>query len=71
MTLLGRATPLAVAVVLAGFIWGFGHAGYPQQPFYYPVTPTWPYVPSGPTWTIADGTVVHGGSSLQRLQTAS
>ena len=25
---------LAVAVVLAGFIWGFGHAGYPQQPFY-------------------------------------
>jgi len=24
----------AVAVVLAGFIWGFGHAGYPQQPFY-------------------------------------
>jgi membrane protease YdiL (CAAX protease family) len=23
-----------VAVVLAGFIWGFGHAGYPQQPFY-------------------------------------
>ena len=22
------------AVVLAGFIWGFGHAGYPQQPFY-------------------------------------
>ena len=25
---------LAVAVVLAGFIWGFGHSGYPQQPFY-------------------------------------
>jgi membrane protease YdiL (CAAX protease family) len=25
---------LAVAVVLAGFIWGFGHAAYPQQPFY-------------------------------------
>ncbi len=25
---------LPVAVVLAGFIWGFGHAGYPQQPFY-------------------------------------
>ena len=24
----------AIAVVLAGFIWGFGHAGYPQQPFY-------------------------------------
>ncbi|SPF53302.1 Abortive infection protein [Candidatus Sulfopaludibacter sp. SbA4] len=24
----------AVAVVLAGFIWGFGHAAYPQQPFY-------------------------------------
>jgi hypothetical protein len=23
-----------VAVVLAAFIWGFGHAGYPQQPFY-------------------------------------
>jgi membrane protease YdiL (CAAX protease family) len=22
------------AVVMAGFIWGFGHAGYPQQPFY-------------------------------------
>jgi membrane protease YdiL (CAAX protease family) len=22
------------AVVLAGFIWGFGHAGYPNQPFY-------------------------------------
>src|SRR5579871_1997273 len=25
---------LPLAVVLAGFIWGFGHAGYPQQPFY-------------------------------------
>lgn len=25
---------LAIAVVLAGFIWGFGHAGYPQQPFF-------------------------------------
>lgn len=25
---------LPAAVVLAGFIWGFGHAGYPQQPFY-------------------------------------
>ena len=25
---------LPVAVVLAGFIWGFGHAAYPQQPFY-------------------------------------
>src|SRR5947199_1045743 len=24
----------AAAVVLAGFIWGFGHAGYPQQPFF-------------------------------------
>ncbi|MFN7992500.1 MAG: type II CAAX endopeptidase family protein [Bryobacteraceae bacterium] len=24
----------AIAVVLAGFIWGFGHAGYPQQPFW-------------------------------------
>jgi membrane protease YdiL (CAAX protease family) len=24
----------AIAVILAGFIWGFGHAGYPQQPFY-------------------------------------
>jgi membrane protease YdiL (CAAX protease family) len=23
-----------VALVLAGFIWGFGHAAYPQQPFY-------------------------------------
>src|SRR6185436_2203945 len=25
---------MLVAVVLAGFLWGFGHAGYPQQPFY-------------------------------------
>jgi membrane protease YdiL (CAAX protease family) len=25
---------LPIAVVLAAFIWGFGHAGYPQQPFY-------------------------------------
>ncbi|HEY1239612.1 MAG TPA: CPBP family intramembrane glutamic endopeptidase [Bryobacteraceae bacterium] len=25
---------LPAAVALAGFIWGFGHAGYPQQPFY-------------------------------------
>lgn len=25
---------MAAALVLAGFIWGFGHAGYPQQPFY-------------------------------------
>ncbi len=24
----------AIAVVIAGFIWGFGHAAYPQQPFY-------------------------------------
>ncbi len=29
---LARST--AIALVLAGFIWGFGHAGYPQQPFY-------------------------------------
>ena len=25
---------LVLAVVLAGFIWGFGHAAYPKQPFY-------------------------------------
>ena len=25
---------LPAAVVLAGFIWGFGHAGYPKQPFF-------------------------------------
>ena len=25
---------VAAAVVLAGFIWGFGHSSYPQQPFY-------------------------------------
>jgi membrane protease YdiL (CAAX protease family) len=25
---------VAIAVVAAGFIWGFGHATYPQQPFY-------------------------------------
>jgi membrane protease YdiL (CAAX protease family) len=25
---------LPAALVLAGFIWGFGHAGYAQQPFY-------------------------------------
>ena len=29
---LARST--AIAVVLAGFIWGFGHSAYPQQPFY-------------------------------------
>lgn len=23
-----------LALVLAGFVWGFGHAGYPQQPFW-------------------------------------
>jgi len=25
---------MVVAIVLAGYIWGFGHAGYAQQPFY-------------------------------------
>jgi membrane protease YdiL (CAAX protease family) len=25
---------IAVAVVVAGFLWGFGHSSYPQQPFY-------------------------------------
>ena len=25
---------IAIGVVLAGFIWGFGHSSYPQQPFY-------------------------------------
>ncbi|MCU1234327.1 MAG: Abortive infection protein [Candidatus Solibacter sp.] len=25
---------IVIAVILAGFIWGFGHAGYPQQPFW-------------------------------------
>jgi membrane protease YdiL (CAAX protease family) len=25
---------LPAAIVLAGFIWGFGHAGYPNQPFF-------------------------------------
>jgi len=25
---------VVLAVVVAGFIWGFGHAAYPQQPFY-------------------------------------
>jgi membrane protease YdiL (CAAX protease family) len=25
---------VVAALILAGFIWGFGHAGYPQQPFY-------------------------------------
>jgi membrane protease YdiL (CAAX protease family) len=25
---------LPAAVILAGFIWGFGHSAYPQQPFY-------------------------------------
>ena len=24
----------AAAIVIAGFVWGFGHAAYPQQPFY-------------------------------------
>jgi membrane protease YdiL (CAAX protease family) len=23
-----------VALIVAGFLWGFGHSGYPQQPFY-------------------------------------
>ena len=23
-----------IALILAGFLWGFGHAGYPQQPFW-------------------------------------
>jgi membrane protease YdiL (CAAX protease family) len=25
---------LPAAIVVAGFVWGFGHAGYPNQPFY-------------------------------------
>ena len=25
---------ISAALILAGFVWGFGHAGYPQQPFY-------------------------------------
>jgi hypothetical protein len=25
---------VVIAIVLAGYIWGFGHAGYAQQPFY-------------------------------------
>jgi membrane protease YdiL (CAAX protease family) len=25
---------ILAALILAGFLWGFGHAGYPQQPFY-------------------------------------
>jgi membrane protease YdiL (CAAX protease family) len=25
---------VAIAVVIAGFLWGFGHSSYPQQPFY-------------------------------------
>lgn len=28
------ARSLIIAIVLAGFIWGFGHAAYPNQPFY-------------------------------------
>jgi membrane protease YdiL (CAAX protease family) len=28
------ARSVAVAVVVAGFLWGFGHSSYPQQPFY-------------------------------------
>ena len=32
LTKLLRYVP--IAVVLAAFIWGFGHAGYPQQPFW-------------------------------------
>jgi membrane protease YdiL (CAAX protease family) len=28
------ARSMALALVGAGFIWGFGHAGYPNQPFY-------------------------------------
>ncbi|HLK63585.1 MAG TPA: CPBP family glutamic-type intramembrane protease [Bryobacteraceae bacterium] len=28
------ARSLPVAVIAAGFIWGFGHSGYPQQPFF-------------------------------------
>ena len=30
----GLVRSTAAAIVLAGFIWGFGHAGYPQQPFW-------------------------------------
>jgi membrane protease YdiL (CAAX protease family) len=32
LSILLRYVP--IAVVLAAFIWGFGHAGYPQQPFW-------------------------------------
>ena len=28
------ARSLWVALIVAGFLWGFGHSGYPQQPFY-------------------------------------